>query len=311
MIFDKNSNGAAELRLVTGSYYANNEFGKIKGIVEQVQDETAEIIGASTMTALEALYLAGNDDNHCVMWAQKVIGTMATLRLYRSNDLSHEDDGRKFKIDDANEKIPWEWQLNRDDRIIMESYYDALNSLLHNLENSGIAAYKETESYRMKQVLLVCSAKQLFYFGGIKEDYYLYHTMIPYLMEAQREVKKEYGDSFAQLVTGNAGGEIQFANEVIYAASFAESLLAMSIMLRRQRLTMIPYGIVKSVRKEGGMEETSPTEKEMKDYGETLHKDACYWINEMKKLRDIAASAELYKRTVADKNDPHNKYFRL
>jgi len=310
MIFNKNDNGAQELRELTGSYFANNEFGKIAGIVEQVQDETAAIIGADTMEALEALYLADNDNNHCVMWVRKVIATMATLRLYRSNDLSHEDDGRKFKIDAGNEKIPWEWQLNRDDRIILESHYAALDNLLRNLGESNIASFKQTQSYQISKSLLIRSADQMFFFNGIK-DYYVYFTMIPYLLEAQKQVKKAYGEGLDQLTGDNNDGTAHIENEVAYAAAMAESLLASAIMLERQELKLIPYGFVKQVNTEGGMEQNPPSASEVREYGERLRMDAIYWLREMKKLRDIAASTEIYKSTIDDKNDRHNKFFRL
>lgn len=45
MIFNKNKNGAKELRELTGSYYANNSFSKISGDIEVATEELTVLIG--------------------------------------------------------------------------------------------------------------------------------------------------------------------------------------------------------------------------------------------------------------------------
>ena len=48
MIFNKNKNGAKELRELTGSYYANNSFSKISGDIEVATEELTVLIGVDT-----------------------------------------------------------------------------------------------------------------------------------------------------------------------------------------------------------------------------------------------------------------------
>lgn len=53
MIFNKNKNGAKELRELTGSYYANNSFSKISGDIEVATEELTVLIGEPVMQLAE------------------------------------------------------------------------------------------------------------------------------------------------------------------------------------------------------------------------------------------------------------------
>lgn len=123
MIFNKKENGTKELRELTGNYYANNDFGKIKGEIELATEELSALIGEEVYKKAEEAYLNDTtEEDELVRKVQRPIAIMATLRMYQKNDLSHEDDGRKFKIaTDNSEKLPWEWQLDRDDALVTPS----------------------------------------------------------------------------------------------------------------------------------------------------------------------------------------------
>ena len=45
MIFNKNNNGAQELRDLTGNYYANNDFNKIKSDIRSASYYLTKVIG--------------------------------------------------------------------------------------------------------------------------------------------------------------------------------------------------------------------------------------------------------------------------
>lgn len=118
MIFNRDNNGSKELRDLTGNYYANNDFDKIITDIELAAEEVSGLIGAELYKKVEEWYREKkeNGDQELIKKVQRPIALLATLRMYQKNDLSHEDDGRKFKIaTDNSEKLPWEWQLDRDD----------------------------------------------------------------------------------------------------------------------------------------------------------------------------------------------------
>ena len=148
MIFNKNKNGAKELRELTGSYYANNSFSKISGDIEVATEELTVLIGEPVMQLAEKYYQNG-EDNELVRKVQRPIAIMATLRMYQKNDLSHEDDGRKFKMaTDNSEKLPWEWQLDRDDALHLEDYYRSVDALIRYLNKTGLQEWMQTDTYK-------------------------------------------------------------------------------------------------------------------------------------------------------------------
>lgn len=134
MIFNRDHNGAEELRNLTGNYYANNEFNKIRSDVKAATYSLCRIIGDAVYNRALQAYTnkeeSGTDEGQIadvdkfIGLVQRPIAIMATLQMYRKNDVSHEDSGRKVVVaSDGTDKIPWEWQLDRDDTIHMEEYY--------------------------------------------------------------------------------------------------------------------------------------------------------------------------------------------
>ena len=90
---------AEQLRNLTGSYYANNDFSKIENMVKAVEKELCITLNMQTLDNL-----AGDAKTA----AQQAVAYMATMRFYKLNDISHENAGRKVKIDkenDANARI--------------------------------------------------------------------------------------------------------------------------------------------------------------------------------------------------------------
>lgn len=139
MIFNKNDNGSRELRELTGNYYANNDFNKIITDIELATEEISALIGVELYKKVEGWYKETKRmQSRPYKESTTAYRFVGYLRMYQKNDLSHEDDGRKFKIaTDNSEKLPWEWQLDRDDARHMEDYYKAVDALIRYLNTSG------------------------------------------------------------------------------------------------------------------------------------------------------------------------------
>ena len=134
-----------QLRSLTGNYYANNDFTKIQGDIEQATEELAALVGDGIIGLAEK----AEEGDTLRLKVQRPIAILATLRLYQKNDLSHEDDGRKFKVSsDGSDKLPWEWQLDRDDALQMEAYFRAVDSLIVHLNKTRPEEWTATPLYR-------------------------------------------------------------------------------------------------------------------------------------------------------------------
>ena len=341
---------AEQIRSLTGSYYANNDFEKIRSTLMAVEDEIADIIGRKVMESLveesrngevtisfttgdgevlkvgdkeftvegDTLKIAGYSpygiigrvegdtlhlsNSRAVYACQQAVAYMATMRFYRLNDISHENAGRKVKIDKENEARPFEWQLARDDRAHLEEYYRALDRLIRALEPDP--RFMNTAIWKRKDALIVKDADSLAYLTGLDPSPWLYLRLMPYLADSQRFVEKAYGSAFPDETADN--------EQLLHAAQMAVSLGAIALMGRRTSLQTLPYGLMKIFENDGGgnrMEQAAIDR--LDDYLKHLSGEQRYWLNEMKQLRDEAAGKETASHLQMPENDVHNKFMRL
>ncbi len=308
MIFNKENRGAQELRELTGNYYANNKFDKIAGEIDLAAEELAALVGDDVMNLAGKCYAEpGEDaDAELVRKVQRPIAILATLRMYRKNDLSHEDDGRKFKMaTDGSEKLPWEWQLDRDDALHLEEYYRAVDALIRYLNKKQLKEWAETASYKLSQTLIIRNGEAFDSYFPIERSERMYLMLVPFIREAQMlTVKRAYGIGWDDLLREKDVPE----TDAHFAACKAVALLAMSMALRRLSLSAIPGGVIRRFMTENGMGESEPASlKDVERVAGWMADDATTWVNEMKLARD-GGPAEY---ELLPKNDRRNKYCRL
>ena len=291
-----------ELRELTGSFYANADFTRISHIVETVQREVATIIGQATMTWLES----DGKDSDAADACRTAIAYMATLRYYRLNDISHEDMGRKVKIDHENEARPFEWQLARDDRMHLEEYYRALDRLVFCLNDNE--HFMATDICKHIDTLIVKDADCLTWLTGVDPSPWLFLRLVPNLAESQRFVEKAFGSVFDP----EDFPHFPDTDTMMYAAQKAVALGAIALMGRRTSLQALPYGLMKLFESDGGgnRQEAAAIDR-LDDYLKHLSSQQHYWLNEMKTLRDESRNLEQATRLQMPENDPHDKFMRL
>lgn len=308
MIFNKNKNGAQELRELTGNYYANNKFDKISGEIELATEELSSLIGDEVVKLAEKYYTDPDKDTDAelVRKVQRPVAILATLRMYRKNDLSHEDDGRKFKMaTDNSEKLPWEWQLDRDDALHLEEYYRAVDILIRYLNKKELKEWTDTSLYKLSQTLIIRNGEAFDGYFPIERSERMYLMLVPFIREAQMlTVKRAYGSEWEELLKEKEPSE----TDAHFAACKAVALLAMSMALRRLSLSAIPNGVIRKFMTENGMGESEPASlKDVERVAGWMADDAATWVNEMKLARD--GGPVHYE--LLPKNDRRNKYCRL
>lgn len=308
MIFNISKEGTKELRELTGNYYANNDFSKIVGDIELATEELSALVGSGVMELAEKYYKGEgeNQDQELVRKIQRPIAIQATLRMYQKNDLSHEDDGRKFKLStDDGEKLPWEWQLDRDDALHLEEYYRAVDALIRYMNKIKLEEWTESEAYKLSQQLIIRSGASFDNYFPIDKSERIYLLLVPFIREAQRlTVKRAYGEKWIELLDEKAVPE----SDAHYAACMAVALLAMGTALRRLPLRVFPCGVVRGYMAKSGMNDSQPANMDdIIRVAEWMQDDAATWIDEMKRARD-GGDVEY---DLLPKNDKRNKYCRL
>ena len=317
MIFNRNHNGAEELRNLTGNYYANNEFNKIKSDIKVATYHLCKIVGdavyARALQAYTNQEASGTDEGQIadvakfVELVQRPIAIMATLQMYRKNDVSHEDSGRKVVVaSDGTDKIPWEWQLDRDDAIHMEEYYQAVEQLIDYLNKTQLKEWMESEPKLLADTLLIRSGREFDKYFPIQSSERMYLLLVGFIREVQiRHIRPAYGaDKWDDLLKDRSTPE----NEVRFAACKATALLSMSFAILRMPLQLIPGGVVRNYMSENGMRESLPASiDDVKRLASWLQQDATDWIAQMKDLRD----GHVGDISLLPENDRRNKFCLL
>jgi len=286
-----------QLRNLTGSFYANNDFSKIENTVKGVESEICRILGMDTLDELQ---------DEVLLAAQQAVAFMATMRFNKLNDISHENAGRKVKIDKENEARPFEWQLARDDRAHLEEYYRALDRLVFCL--MGDDGFQQSPLYQRIQKVIIRDADELTWLTGVEPSPWLYVQLLPFLLESQQFVTKAYGEGFDP----NNMMPLPDTDTLDYAAKMAVALGAIVLMGRRTSLQALPYGLMQLATSNGGGNiENAPSMQQLDAYLKQLSSDQRYWINEMKVLRDRIAGSEPVSHLQMPENNRKNKYMRI
>lgn len=306
MIFNLNKQGAAELRRMTGNYYVGNDFSAIEMDIEDATDELIQVIGRAVYDKAENAYLKGdgNDQVRLVQLVQRPIALLATLHYFQRNDVSHEDSGRKVKLSsDGTDKIPWEWQLDRDDSIHLQAYYSAVERLIRWLNESKDADWQKSDAYRNAAGLLIRSGREFDTYFPISQSERMYILLLPFLREVQIDtVAPSYGEGFETLLESAT-------SDVRYAASKALALLTMSVALRRMPLQLIPYSVVQGFNAANGMADSQPASlDDTQRMAAMLEADAADWLERMRQLRDGTSGEDI---PLLPSNSKTNKYFRV
>lgn len=294
-LFNKDGKGSEELRFATGSFYANADFGKIEGIVGTVERELSRLIGSEAFESIVTTYEDG-EPSELVRAAQRVVGYMATMRYFRLNDISHETDGRKVKMDSENERRPFEWQLERDDEMHLQEYYNALDCLVNLLMDDE--GFRKSELYGHIAQLLIPNAESVTWLTGVETSPYLYLRLVPFLTDAQRYVAKRLGD------TDTDDEELRTLRDQAIAHR------ALALFVRKTEMKALPGGAFREAVSGGGRSKSNTT-TQLHDYYEHMIDASEEYIHEMQHRRDELLGTDGRAHLIMPENDVRNKFFRF
>ena len=302
MIFNKDSKGNEELRILTGSYYKSNEFDKISVKIELASEDLINLVGNGIFLKAELHYQSANYQvqsptpqlvmlDKLVQHIQLPIAFLATLWHYQGNDLSHEDSGRKVKIDAESEKIAWEWQYDRDDAAALRNYRRSYDRLIRFL-NDNADAFPEwagSEARKNSLQLFINTAEHFNRLFPIDDSPVFFLRLAPLMREVERKhIKPILGtEKFNALKAEiQSGEELSETDQELYDyVCDPIPLITMSMAVKRFSLTVIPEGVVQNFFSERQTREASQpaTLDLVNEVSKSLRKDGIDILNELKK----------------------------
>ena len=312
MIFNKSNKGSEELNDLVGSYYRSNNFQKIESDIELATSELIKIIGQAVYDLAETAYKSTDAtpaNIGLVPYVQLPIAILGTFNMYRQNDISHEDTGRKVKIDSTNEKIPWEWQLKRDDEIQLDRYYSAVDRLINYLDTlTALTAWQNSDQKKLSKSLFIKSADKFDMYFPINKSGRMYMMLLPFVREAERKyIKPALGADYTKYLTNaNLTASEKEILELIYPPI---PLLAMSIAVKRMPLGIIPAGVIRNfVASNGTMDASDPASlTDIHTVSKLLWAEGMDLLDDVKKLRNTSTEEPI----IIPASDNRNKYLRV
>lgn len=198
MLFNKDNKGSEELYEITGTFKASTDFAVIENDIDDAISGLRPFLGG-VIEAAETLYQDGNSDDLLVRLVQRAVATRALAYFAKNTNLSHGETGRKIKLDE-NEKIPFEWMIDRDDRNLIERHYRALDALLRYLEENNPESWKDSAAAKSRANLFLKNFSDFEDIYPVNGSVYTFYKLIPLISEAEARLGGLLGtDSFPDI----------------------------------------------------------------------------------------------------------------
>lgn len=300
MLFNKNNEGSLEIYNLSGAFEANTPFSAIASEVISATTDVAAIIGNAVIEAAQTIYnkqTPTDEERTFLDTVRRPIAFLAVGNYARITLLRHDATGRKMVTGD-NEKVPFEWMVDRDDRELRERYYRAMDALFAYLTKTNVSAWKETDAYKRASASLVDSLSKMEEVYPVDHSQYTYYMLLPLMLEAQAKLLKEIKKS----------DKSGIPEGVRPAAARFIVLKALITALRRWALSVFPTEVARQFAPsyQGNKEKQVATKEEIDWAIGKLEAQAAEAEAEV--IEDVKGNP--YKGfPLVPENDPKNKYF--
>lgn len=304
MLFDKIQNGSEELNSLTGQWFASTPFYLIRTEIDFAAQELGSVVGSEVVEAAEKAYLGGTDPDF-VDAVRLPVAFRAIARYAQLSGVSHEGTGRKVKMDD-NEKMPFEWMIDRDDRAMLDRYYRALDALYRYLEKNEVASWMSSPMRALTGRCIIRNLNEFERFYPVDGSQYAWHLFVPLIVDAQENVVEPFvGAEIWERILAADGSDDATALRLRSRAALLAVLIALVTAARRWSLDILPLSVARrfSPSYQGNRESRAAETKEIDWFIDKTNAQIAQVKDELKKLAGASGEAELLP-----KNDPANKF---
>jgi len=304
---------SVQLRSLTSSWYESNEFDLVIQDVELETEDLAKIVGDEIIEKAQEILDKQSIDKKELKFLKLVqlpIALMVVYRYYQSNTVSH-DTSRKLKINDDNEKIPFQWMLDRDDAAHLSKAQRAVDRLISFLDKSGYTEWEESPHKVASKKLFVNNTEVFGDYYPIDNSARFYYLASSLLREIQvNDIKDALAEDYEPLLTNFQNNSLSaYQKELLDLARRAQVLATLALAVRRLNIQVLPDGIVKALKSSSQTQDANrpATVEEINYFSKRLEDDAFRFIDKIKRKR-LEKSPEKLNYQLLPKNDPKNKF---
>lgn len=241
MLFNLDDRGPQELQQLTGIYLASNDFSVIASELADATNAVAALVGNAVITAAEEGYNYG-DEFPLTFAVRKAIAVLAVSRYTRNNLITHGDHGAKV-VADQNEKVPFEWMVDRDQQAQQERWYRSMDALYKVLEDTEEASWMESDIRKRYKASIVRSLSEFERVYPVDGSYYVYYMLQSLVIEAQPKIRRMIGAEVWDAMVGDSPQELHKA--LLPLCQRYAILSALITAVRRWNLEVFPIAIAR------------------------------------------------------------------
>jgi len=335
-----------ELKKATGFLYANNDLENITTDLELAEEDLRILVGDDIINTAIDHYESeefespnptpeGDEDvpdyeilTKLVKYIQLPVAYFAIHSFYQNTDVSHEDTGRKVKIDAEREKLPWEWMLERDENAILKKAHRTTDRMINFLEQNIEKFPDWANSDNRKEIKgqFIASAAEFHAVYPIDYSRRFFLTISPFIREAERKyIKPVLGEDVFDVMK-TAMGTLPDPDAEPPVTAFADTdgllplirvplaLYAMSIAVTRLSLEVLPEGVFQNLVSErltqnAKVPATAQDRFEISKSLQTRANDELRFLQE--KIRKIAAGTDFVEADLTQGLTETNKFARV
>lgn len=241
MLFNLDDRGPQEIQQLTGIYLASNDFSVIASELADATNAVAALVGDAVITAAEEGYSYG-DEFPLTFAVRKAIAVLAVSRYTRNNLITHGDHGAKV-VADQNEKVPFEWMVDRDQQAQQERWYRSMDALYKVLEDTEEASWMESDIRKRYKASIVRSLSEFERVYPVDGSYYVYYMLQSLVIEAQPKIRRMIGAEVWDAMVGDSPQELHKA--LLPLCQRYAILSALITAVRRWNLEVFPIAIAR------------------------------------------------------------------
>lgn len=332
MLFNKNDNGTEELKNLIGFFYASNSFSNIQTDIMLAEEEMAELIGKELYDLADEHYNSedyeGEDPEEetqllddLVHHIQLPVAYYAYKSFSANVDISHEDTGRRVKIDPEREKLAWEWMLEKDDQAVLNKAHKTTDRLIAWLEEhvEEIEEWESSDARKATLSLFINTAKDFDAIFPIDQSRRFFLKIVPFIREVERvHIKPVLGpDRFDEIKAAIEAGEFEDEDHILEYIKVPVALYAMSIAVKRLSIEVLPNGVFQnyvSDRLTQNAKNAAATDVR-REVGQSLENDAKQqlWVLQeyLNKLNADDSGETYIPSEITDRMSEDNKFIRM
>ena len=328
MLFDKNNNGQKEMKALLGFLYASNNFQNIKTDVMLAEEDMIELIGKDVYDRADTYYKSNEYNpngtalnDRLVQHIQLPVAYYASYAFASHTDVGHGEDGRKVKIDNENEKLPWEWMIHRDDDAMLNKAHKTTDRLIAFLDanENEINEWKDSDAKKAARKLFINTAKDFDKIFPIDNSRRFFIKITPFIAEAERKHllpvlgKERYDDMKAAILSGDFTDK----EDMLLMIRVPLVYFTLSTAVKRLSAKILPGGIFQDYISDRQTQKARQPAPELtrKELGLNLFNDAEFELQnlqkEIDKLNSEAAGETYIPEEVNKHIDSTTPIFRV